>query len=532
MGFMDMGKKQKIIFAIECIAIILFLFTVGSAIVVSPILGDVDMIDEGQLGAWIAHMGRGAHIYKDFYAAYGPFYIYPLFLLSKFFSPSVFIIRIFYMVISTFLAVLISRLIIHKLKIPHFLWIFAMILLVVIPGFGIRQGIGLLCILMAYLAMEKRNYFYSIASGLLLPGSFLVSSEIGIFSTVICSIFFIYNLLVTENITTVVKKLFIIIASSACLLIIFFVWANSQGWFYPYVNSIITDLTIYSSIALPIGQNFPNALALMPHSFSIISWIKYIVSQQMLLYWLIFFYIVTFFYFIIRIILRKTEKNETLIFLVAIYGLFLSEILIGRSGHFNFTLPPVFILFAYYLNILIQSFKLSKKTSERYAALFVITIIIFFSVRILSIYRPHFSRILLLPKAITSQKNNPKFVGSIFISPGQAKMIRTMKDFIDKNTKENDKVFFFSNSAMMYLLVQRENPTLYDLPEVANTVEKRREVLNSLKKDRTKYIIYDTLAYSVDGVSNRMRLPEVFDYIKKNYSKTKLKNFIIYTRNK
>jgi hypothetical protein len=70
---------------------------------------------------------------------------------------------------------------------------------------------------------------------------------------------------------------------------------------------------------------------------------------------------------------------------------------------------------------------------------------------------------------------------------------------------------------MMYLLVNRSNPTRYDLPFIANTLEKRLEVLSSLERTRPKYIFENTLAWAVDGVDNRTRLPEVYAFIKQHY---------------
>src|SRR5258706_14777035 len=104
-------KKTLVVFLLESLFFALFLFFVGSAIVNNPILGDINFIDEGQFGAWVTHLLHGQYLYKDVYAAYGPFYIYPLLFASKIFGQSIFLIRLIYMSLSTFLSLMILRLI-------------------------------------------------------------------------------------------------------------------------------------------------------------------------------------------------------------------------------------------------------------------------------------------------------------------------------------------------------------------------------------------------------------------------------------
>jgi hypothetical protein len=523
-------EKNKKIIIVEACAIFLFLFFIGSGIVINPFFGDVNVIDEGQFGAWLTHMLHGKHLYKDTYAAYGPFYIYPLYFLGKIFSPSVFLIRIVYIVLNTFLATIIVKFVLNKIGVSHVLQIFSILLLLIIPGFGMRQGIGFLAILLSMYAIEKNNYFWSIASGITLASSFLVSSEIGIFSTIICGFYFMYQLITTKKLSQTIIKIFFISISVFFLFLLFFFWANSEEWFSSYIHTILDDLSTYSGIDLPNGKSFPNALLLIPQTFSLIKWMKYIVSKELLLYWLFFFYVCTFCFFFIRIIFKKMKKRDTLVFLISCYGFFLSMILIGRYGHFAFTLSPMFILFAYYIDLLLKVIKTPKNIFEKSLSIFLICIICLFSLRIILIYRPQFPRFFEITNAFFQAKYSPRYVGFVSLSNSQKKSILTIQNFIEKNTSPGDTVFFFNNEPIMYMLVNRENPNRFDLPEVAITKDKRLEILNSLIKEKPKYIIDDTQAWSVDGVSNRQRLPEVIQFIERYYQKKKLDNFIIYTK--
>ncbi|MDP3941905.1 MAG: hypothetical protein Q8Q49_06380 [bacterium] len=525
-----MEKKQIILLLIEVFCIFFFLFFIGSGIVSSPIYGDINVIDEGQFGAWVSHMLRGEHLYKDTYAAYGPLYIYPSYVLSKLFGPSLFLIRIVYIVCSVFFALVIVRLLMHTLRIRYPLQIFTVLLLLIIPGVGMRQGIGLLTILLCFIAVKGMRFRWFIAAGLSLGCSFLISTEIGIFSTVICGLLFFIELIAAKKPLIILRRFALFIFSLVFLLSLFFHWADREGWFFYYFSSTLDDLVTYSGINLPIGKNFPNALVLIPQSWSIIKWVKYIVSKELLLYWIYFFYIITFCFLFIRTVLRKAKGDDLLIFLISLYGLLLSMILIGRSGHFSFTLAPVFIIVAFFLNQLMPLLSHGRSRYEKFFMIFFTAILILFSVRIASIYYPHFPKVLLLPSAIMSDKNNPKYVGPIFISAPQAKSFFTIQNFIEKNTLPTDAVFFIGNEPVMYLIVNRSNPARFDIPEVASIKEKRLEIVNNLTRDKTKYIIDDSQAWSADEVSNWQRLPEVRSYILKNYTPRRLENFTIYER--
>lgn len=521
-----MDKKQKIISIIVYIAIVFFLVFIGTGNVSSPFFGDINLIDEGQIGAWMLHLFDGQHLYIDTYAAYGPFYIYPIYLISKIFGPSVFLLRIIVIVIYGLITILIIQEILKKLQISYFYQVYT-ILMLLVWGLSIRLGIAFLSILASYLAMEKKNYLWSMLAGLCLSSSFLVSIDMGIFATFVCLLLFIYNLIFIKNIKIMFKKLFFLFLSSMFVFRLFYFWSSREGWFNSYIYSMVDDLFTYTGVNLSIGKNFPNALQLAPHNFYLLSWVKYILSQPMFLYWLLFFYVLTFYYFILRIVTKTFKKQDMLVLLIVIFGFLLSTILIGRQGHFGFTVAPVFIIFAYYLNNLTKFIKTTRDKSEKIFSMILIFIIFAFSIRLISIFRPHFASILNIPSAVlNSTKLN--YVGHIYISSSQEKSIQLIQDFITKNTKPTDKVYFFDNEPMLYFLVNRSDPTRFDLPETANTIYKRYEILNAIIKDQTKYIIYDTKAWPPDEISNSKRLPEINEYININYKKVILGNYIIY----
>ena len=73
-------EKNKIKIVIEYLVILFFLFFIGSSLVINPFFGEINVIDEGQFGAWMRHMLHGEFLYNDTYSEYETLYIYPFYL--------------------------------------------------------------------------------------------------------------------------------------------------------------------------------------------------------------------------------------------------------------------------------------------------------------------------------------------------------------------------------------------------------------------------------------------------------------------
>lgn len=524
-----MSKKQILKFIIESFIILCFLMVIGSGVVQSPLFGDINVIDEGQFGAWMSHMLHGEYLYKDVYTAYGPFYIFPLYLLAKIFGPSVFLLRVVYKVIFVFFAITIARVIMTKLRIAYFTQILFVCLLLVIPDFGMRQGVGLLSVFLLSIALESRKLFICALLGFFLCVSFLVSSEIGIFVMSISAFFFFEKFITEKNLKNIFIMFSVVVGCVIILFSIFYLWSMREGWFFSYIQSMASDLRIFSGIDLPNGQNFPNALLLFPHTVNFFSWFKYFVSKELLLYWLFLFYGITFLYIFIQLTLRKAKNDLLLLIALTLFGLFLSTILIGRSGHFSFTLPPFFIIMAYFFDRLIKIYPDQKNHTGRVTIICCILAICFFSVRIVSLYRPNFIKVLSIPVALFHRQENLDFVGPVSLSALQRQSILDIQHFVFSTTSKKDKVFFLSNEPIMYLLVDRDNPTRYDYPYIADTREKRLELLADLTKNPPRYIFLNKSTWDVDGVSNLERLPEVVSFLKDSYSaEKKIRDIVVY----
>lgn len=526
-----MGKKQKKYIIFEITIAAFFLIIIGNASLISPFFGDINFIDEGQFGAWANHMLLGKQMYKDIYITYGPLYVYPLYLLFKIFSPSAFLVRL-YLTMGGITGISVVDLFLHKIQISKYSRWLIIFFMCVLPVMQLRQAAGFLVILLALKNFESKNIIWSFLTGFSVMLAFLISPEIGIFSSILVSIMFVYKFISERTLSLIFSKAFFVFLGCTICSYLFYIWSSSEGWFKDYVNVTQNVLFSFSGINLPNGQNFPNPFMLAPFGKGIFSWIKFVFSKEMLLYWLNFGYVLTLFYFFVKFCARILNKNDKKIIIITLYGLLLYIILVGRSGigHFFFILSPFLIISGFFIEKLFRLlFEKKEKKIGKFASLILILLIFIFLTRIVLIFRPYFANVTVIPRTLIINKNNPKYIGNIYISDKQKEHIWTIQNFVAKNVSQKDNIFFFNDEPMMYLLINKVNPARYDLPFIANTKDKRLEILNSFINKPPKYIIEDKDVWSVDGIGSAIRLPEVFYFINANYVKSTLtKGIIVY----
>lgn len=514
-------EKDKKYLILETVVIFLIAFFLGSSLFVTPFFGEINFIDEGQFGAWSYQMLNGKLMYKDIYITYGPLYVYPLFVLFKIFGPSAFLVRLLYVTLNSALGIALVNLLLHQMefkKVSRWLVIF---LLFALPGISLRMSLGFLIIPCLLKAISEKKHLLSFIVGALLSIAFLISPEIGLFSALLVFVFYLYFLIAQADLKFILGKILWTALGSVLVLALFFFWSKGEGWFSSYMEVTKDVLISFSGINSPNGTAFPNPLKL---GYSIF-------SKEMLLYWELFFYLITSLYLFVKTAMKTISKHDRFLIFLSLYGLLLYVILIGRSGHFFFTLPILIIIAVYFAQeLFLILVNIHKKYLERILALTLLIIILAFSIRLFLIFRPHFSKIASLLISTTKPRDNPKGVGPILISNTQKEKIKNMQNFISENTTREEKVFFVNDEPMMYLLVDRSNPTRFDLPYIANTKEKRMEILNDLIEKKPKYIFENIDAWAVDGISNIRRLPEIVEFLKKNYTKeTLIGNAIVYS---
>ncbi|RJQ25590.1 hypothetical protein C4577_05500 [Candidatus Parcubacteria bacterium] len=527
-----MEKKRIKTFIIESIIIVVLGLFIGTTTGGSPLFGDLNFIDEGQFASWTNQMLLGKQMYKDIYITYGPLFIQPLYILFKIVGPSAFLVRL-YLTLGSIIGIIIGLYIVYILNISKIFRWYIIVLALLLPIVQIRQALGLLVLIFAAKSIKEKSLHSDFLSGLLVIVSFLVSPEIGIFSGFIVFLCYLYRFIIEINIHKIILKFSAFIVGILVPSIVFSLWSSIGGWLGDYISVTKDVLFLFSGINIPNGQNFPNILSLAPNNIDILSWVRFVFSKEILIYWAIIFYLSFFLYIVLKLILiKKKEENEPLIMLIGLFGLALLSILIGRSGigHFYFTLLPLFIVLIYLMQKGLFLLKNIKGINpEKILLVLIMFVIVIFSLRLLLINRPNIFKIIDLPSAILSSKNNPSFTGPITISKDQKNYISSIQSFINLNSDKSDYVFFLTDEPMMYLLINRKNPTRYDLPYIANNKNKRFELLQDLIVKKPKYIIENEKDWAVDGIDNRTRLPEISKYINETYHFcNKINSAIIY----
>ncbi len=520
-----MEKKKVIISFIFFGILFCWLFFVGQLDGVSALRGDINLIDEGQFGAWINHMLHGRLIYRDFFPPYGPLQVYPLYILIKIFGPSFFVIRLFSTTFGVFLGILVTLFTLKTLQVNKILGFLAFLFFLLYPGVHIRSWIVILSIVLLVNSYSKKSYWPIFLSGLITAYALLQSVEAGVFALIILGGYIAGRFMVRVDVKNDKKRLIAFASGFTMLVLILSLFALKGGWLFEYVRSTFVFITTVSGVNLPNGLGLPNPFQGLPFSLSPTFFIKFAFSKNMLFYWSLILFILFQTILFIRLMLRKTSNRDTMVFLILIY-LFISFFsIIGRSGHQFLFAPYIILLATYFLSLLFANLRKKGNEYKVFGLLFFL-LLIGYMTRYVIIFRytPFF-------KDTERRTSIVKRVAPISITETQAHDIEILQRFIEKTSKPSDSIFLLNNLPGLYFLLDRENPTKYDFPLLAILKEDRVQLVTMLSQNKPIYIIEDLKAWQVDEVSDRTRLPEVVEYMNKNYSLfTKLDHFLIYKK--
>jgi len=518
---------------LEIIFFIALGFFVGSSATVSPFYGDINVIDEGQFAAWANFMLHGKLMFKDMYIVYGPLYIYPLYLLFKFFSPSMFLVRS-YLVASSLIGIIPINLIMKELKIKFFSRTIMNLLIVFLPIMLLRQAVAWIALYFLVISINRDKRIYVFLAGLFTSITLLTSPELGI----IVGVIFIAYCLLESIFTLNLKKMFFSLVYFALGFIlpsvIFVAFSVKEGWFNAYVINTTRVLFDYSGVNVPNGKNLPNIFILIPFGKSIFSWIKFVFSKEIFIYYVFILHLLFILYLTIKFVLRKFNDTDKKLLLIVLFGIFLQYLLIGRPDHYFFSLSPILLLSVFYFNkslIYLKAKNLPTKAKNQTFFAIVLLVLSIFSLRYLYVNHPQIENIIHIPSAVINTPNNPQFIGRIVISKKQQKLFGDLQSFVDDNSSPKDNIFVFSDEPALYLILNRDNATKYVVPFGSNLKSMRIDMLNELKNNDPKFILIDKNAWNVDDISNVKRLPEIVIYIKQNYALFKTVDGVMFYRN-
>ncbi len=104
---------------------------------------------------------------------------------------------------------------------------------------------------------------------------------------------------------------------------------------------------------------------------------------------------------------------------------------------------------------------------------------------------------------------------STFISTEYKEVI----SFLTTNLGENEKFLTLTNEASWYYFIDQASPTRFPLVWFALSHTNQYAFIKSIKQQNIRFILYKNKhwANDIDGISNKERLPLLFDYVSQNY---------------
>jgi hypothetical protein len=110
---------------------------------------------------------------------------------------------------------------------------------------------------------------------------------------------------------------------------------------------------------------------------------------------------------------------------------------------------------------------------------------------------------------------------------------KLVRDYIVTHTDQRDYIYVFPSNPAYYYLTNRQNSSRFYISWFADPQPYTDELMRDLKKNMPKMIVYEDASWmdAPDDISMKDRLPEVSEWIEKNYQhKIKVGNATILTR--
>lgn len=427
------------------------------------------LFDEGYFLHSADRILNGEIPYKDFSLQYGPVYFYILALFFKLFGPSVMVGRFFIFTICLLILV-VTFLILNKLRATSYLVILLSFLVVIAYGFPLinipniiwaNVLVSLLCTLIYlhwYSASNRLQFVYLFILGFLLVLAISLKQNVGIASFITFNFLMIFSK----------KRSFLYIIRDAVILntvCAFF----TLGWiYYFFLRDNISGLFA----VVEFSKKFASLMSftLPPLSF---------IAQPLGVFKLLPYYTpMAFAAFLFGYFFRKAKDWEKFAFsllsvigfIVTIYpqsdllhvypffgSVLVSLLLFGYKSRFK-----AFLLIFITVNILIGFYLTLFRESYRYEA-------------------PYSKMTALLHLPRTS---------GILITEDSAISILAVSKYIRTHTKQNEHVLVYPYAPMLYFIFERRNPTkdpIYYLRTWHFYDDKVS--INDMKQKKVRYII-------------------------------------------
>lgn len=527
--------------------------------------GYIDHLESGQYLSGVNAILDGKIPYKDFFYLFGPLQLYIITVVMVLFGKTVAVFKLFFFtnyIISFLVIYLLTRQVVKNrwisyaislicvIEIPHAFWATAF-------DYG-RMALGLINLILLIKFIKNGKAIYLVCAGALSGFTLFYTIDIGIFSVLSsAALILLYAttekpLQITQIFSHSLKNGLYYMAGFAFIAVPFLLFLAMQGGLLPYIQTAFYaipkyHMKVWGQAVVPFpwaGLSASNTL------------IPTILSIPFKMYLPFLVYAVTSLYLAASFTAKRWDKDKVIITLLTIYGamIYWGSFRAMQTAQFLVALPPCIIIFGIYIEKILD---LTHNTSGKrkigaagtillYAIIAVIIIYFMFSekkyfVSIDKWYeyqtrKKEFSAAYVHPVHIEKLdlvKPSIKWLGNVNIPSWQNEQFKFVVDYLDKNTGKDEPVFTFPEHAIYNFLAHRPAFSRFYIAAFAWTKEDwRKELMEELAAHPPRVIVYSTklsnLAISI-GRKQEL-LPEISDFIKKNYNETEsFEGVIIYT---
>ena len=374
--------------------------------------------------------------------------------------------------------------------------------------------------------------------GILTGVVFLYSHETGIAVIIVAAAFWLLAAVLHRgSLPDRIKEMGISVGCLLATLLPFFLYFYATDALVPFLK-VIFEYPFYVMLgygSLPAPNISQTALSVIRGKMPFAS-----IYPSITFCFPIFVYAVTLAFQIIHFLKGGFTTRDIFFFLIMLYGIIMFRYALGRSDGFHIFqvyAPAVFLLC--YLGTL----PLQQAVTRGIKSV-IPFIVIIFPLMVLFSFSPTFEtlrwrmfevntvnikkKFSALPQEDMVEVPVPEMKG-VFV-PGRT--AETIMDFVkfSKKLEADDSVFVFGNAPFAYFILNRRNPTRFDMIYWAVNTELQKEIVDDLEEAKPKYMIY--MMFELDDIPAHVQVPVIYEYCAKTYQDLiyKYKNFGVYIR--
>jgi hypothetical protein len=479
--------------------------------------------EDGENLAWVQSIFSGGVYGKDFFCLYGPMLIYPLAAFLKIFGASVAVEHYYRYVLDLIAYGIVVFFLYKTLRSKATFVVFSVAYVLVYPVFTtpsvnftyLRFILGVLPLLLLFLFLQNGKRSLLVLAGVVIGQSLLFSQEAGVASCIA-----VLGALLARAWCGREWRLFFLqclIIAGACLLSVapMVFYLSAKGGFHFFLDSLygfpkLSSLG-YGGIPAPSLDNF----LVNP-------------GRYFFYFGVIFFYGFAAVYLLPLLILRKLDRHDLLSFSLLLFGAVLYVVAVRRYSQESIhkVFHPALLLLFLFFDAALNGARMQKGISKILHAVLLLMLTIFtlalatqssFLRGMLDAAKARLDPEYKLSRVALGVAVPSLTRGGVYYDEITAASLVTIQDFLERNTRPGEYVYFFPNEAAYYFLFDRNNPTRYAISYFAITTDQRRDLVAELEQKKPTYIVYSKSTWRVDNIQEDIQVPEVVQYITHMY---------------